>query len=409
MAAYFMTSSLIKMTQILDHQKESMCEQVVKLAQINSGSHNLAGLAEMAQALCVLFAPLGGEQQLIDLPSYDYIDVAGRHHKRALGQALHIKKRPEAPLQVLLVGHMDTVFGPEHPFQQVTRLDEQRLQGPGVADLKGGLVVMLKAIEVLEKSDLNHSIGWEIFINPDEEMGSPGSIPWLEGAAKRHHVGLVFEPSLPNGNLVSERKGSGNFTLEIHGRAAHSGRDFDKGRSALLAAARLIEQLHAYNGKRPGLTLNVGFCHGGGALNIVPDHALLRFNVRFTDPSDAAWLEVEMHQLIHTFNTQDGLHVQAHGAIHRPPKLTTPEQQKLITAFDSCAKDLNININLQASGGSCDGNNLLAAGLPNIDNLGVRGDHIHTDREYMMTASLVERARLTALFLLNLAQRGHPL
>src|SRR3989304_2280040 len=138
--------------------------------------------------------------------------LSGKGIRKPLGNALSIRKRSTAPLRIFLGAHMDTVYPADHPFQKAVRVDQNTLRGPGVADSKGGLVVMLKALEALERSPYAQSVGWEVLINPDEELGSPGSAPLLAQAAKNTHLGLVFEPPLPDGALVGARKRPATLT-----------------------------------------------------------------------------------------------------------------------------------------------------------------------------------------------------
>ena len=198
-----------------------------------------------------------------------------------LGQAIAITKRPKAPLRILLNIHLDTVYPPDSSFQAV-REEVGTLHGPGVADAKGGLAVMLTALEALERSPNAERIGWRVLLNPDEEIGSPGSASLLADTARDCQFGLLFEPALPDGALVNRRRGSGNFSIIVRGRAAHVGRDFEAGRSALVAAAKISLQLHSLNQSLPGVTLNVGAIDGGGPANVVPDLAICRINIRTT-------------------------------------------------------------------------------------------------------------------------------
>ncbi|MEJ0009323.1 MAG: M20/M25/M40 family metallo-hydrolase [Alphaproteobacteria bacterium] len=161
-----------------------MIELTQSWSHINSGSYHIAGLRAMREALAQEFAVLGGEAEVIPLSPLDQIDANGNAEKLDMAEALSIRKRPDAPIQVLLVGHMDTVYGPEHPFQS-TRFDgENILNGPGVADLKGGLAVMLTALAAFERSPLKEKLGWQVLLNPDEEIGSIASDPLLKQAAQ---------------------------------------------------------------------------------------------------------------------------------------------------------------------------------------------------------------------------------
>lgn len=376
---------------------------LLELAAINSGSQNLAGLARMCERLATLFAPLGGDVEILELPTYQVVNRQGELEERALGRALRIRKRPDAPLKVFLGGHMDTVFGADHPFQDSRWLDENTLNGPGVADLKGGLLVMRSALMALERSPWAANIGWEILINPDEEIGSPGSAPLLLEAAKRNHLGLVYEPSLPDGSLAGARKGSGNFSVVVRGRAAHAGRDHAAGRNAIRLLADFITAIDDLNGKRADVTINVGFVEGGGPVNIVPDLAVGKFNVRIARPEDEAWFLGEADRILAELNRREGYSLALHGHFNRKPKILSPGNVRLFEVLRDCGNELGFALSWKPTGGCCDGNNLAAAGLPNVDNLGVRGGKIHSADEFMLRDSLTERARLSALLMMKLA------
>ena len=380
-----------------------MRDELLCLSNLNSGSFNTAGVDACAARLRQLFAPLGAEAESIAVAPYRYTDDRGEWRERPLGQALRLRKRPDAPLRVFLCGHLDTVFGAEHPFRSARVAGDDRMHGPGVADLKGGLLAMFLALSALEQSPQRERIGWEVLFNPDEEIGSRGSAPLLAEAAQRNHFGLVYEPAYPDGGLASERKGSGNFDIVVRGRAAHAGRNPEDGRNAIAAAAALATELHGINGRREGLTLNVGYVHGGGPLNIVPDRCVLKFNVRTSRHEDEAWLLDTVQKLIDTAGSREGYALELRGGFTRPPKPVSAGTARLQQLLGSCGETLGLQLQFRPTGGCCDGNNLAAQGLANVDNLGVVGGEIHSDREWMRISSLAERGKLSALLLLKLA------
>lgn len=386
----------------IDAQAQRMHRLVDQWARINSGTFNLGGLAAMAAALREAFEVLGGRMEMLDVSPAQTIDASGQLTATPLGKALSIRQRAESPRRVLLCIHMDTVYPPDSPFQTTRLIEPNRLQGPGVADAKGGLAVMLIALEAMERSPWAGELGWEVLINPDEEIGSPGSLALLRASAHRNHVGLLFEPALPDGGLIGRRKGSGNFTLVVRGRSAHAGRDPHLGRNAVAAMAQLVVELTALNGRRDGLTVNVGKVEGGGAVNIVPDLAICRFNVRMNDPDDQAMVTHELDEMVKRTNSRDGLGAELHGAFYSPPKLLDGPTSALLHHLADCGRDLGIELHWQDSGGVCDGNKLAAAGLANVDTLGPRGGEIHSHREYVLLDSLTERAKLSALFMMKL-------
>lgn len=376
---------------------------VTEWSGTNSGTHNLSGLAMLASRLASEFAVLDGELELLDVLPESSIDSRGNEIAIPLGRAISIRKRPDAPLRIFLGIHYDTVYGSDHSFQQVDLIDEQTLRGPGVVDAKGGLAIMLIALEALELSGLTNRIGWEVLINPDEEIGSPGSAHLLYEAAKRNHFGLVFEPAFPDGSLVSERKGSGNFSAIIHGKSAHAGRAFQAGRNAIVAASDFALSAHRLNGTIPEMTLNIGRIDGGGPTNVVPELAIVQLNVRIARTEDQTPLRTELERIASEVAERHQVSVNLHGGFSSPPKLLDDRTSGLCRQIETCGKELGIPITWTRSGGVSDGNKLAAAGLPVLDTLGPRGGNLHSPQEYVHLPSLTERARLCALLLLKFA------
>jgi len=385
----------------IDTQQEQMVRLVATWSSINSWSYNLDGLARMGNALVQEFEILDGQIQHVELAPQSVVDANGNVVDKPLGKAIQISKRPDAPVQVLLAIHMDTVHRPGGLPE--TRLDDQVLHGPGVADAKGGLAVMLVALQAFEQSPLRNHVGWQVLINPDEEIGSPGSSPLLVQAAARHHLGLVFEPTLPDGTLIAARKGSGNFTVVLRGRSAHVGRHAEQGRNAIDAMADLIVALRQMAQQDKDITLNVGRVEGGGPVNVVPNLAICRFNVRVIDKRQQQWAAQGIAKIIDQLNDRDGLNATLHGQFQSPPKTVDAPTRALMDAVTQCGRQLAIDVPWQDSGGVCDGNKLAAAGLVNIDTLGPQGGNLHNDKEYLLVSSLTQRAKLTALLMMKLA------
>jgi glutamate carboxypeptidase len=387
----------------IDSQQQHMVFLTESWSKINSGSYNVAGVRNMREALADNFHWLGGEAEVLNCAPMTRIDAKGQEVSVDLAEALSIRKRPNAPIQVLLVGHMDTVFGVDHPFQTPHFLSENILNGPGVADLKGGLVVMLKALEALEKHPKADSVGWQVLLNPDEEIGSIGSDPLLKVAANGKHLALIYEPCMADGSLAGERKGSGNFSIVVRGRAAHAGRNPEDGRNAIVATAALTQAIFGLNGARDGVTFNPGRIEGGGALNVVPDLSILHYNVRTKASEDEAWVIASVGELCVDVAEQFEVGVEPHGFFTRSPKPMSPENKKIFDLVQQCGRELGFDIGIKPSGGCCDGNNLWKHGLANVDTLGVRGEHIHSDKEIVHLDSLTERVKLSALLLMKLA------
>jgi glutamate carboxypeptidase len=384
--------------------KGAMLGQVLEWAAINSGSRNTAGLAAMADMLEAAFAPLGGTARRVAPAAVTSLDASGAEAPLFHGDSLHVVIRPEAPVRVLLTGHMDTVFGSDHPFQACRWLDADTLNGPGTADMKGGIAVMLAALGVLEASPWAERLGWEVVINADEEVSSLGSAPLLADAARRCNLGLTFEPALPDGTLAGARRGSGNFSAAITGRAAHAGRNPAEGRNALLAAADLALRLAVLG--NDDLSVNPARIDGGGPNNVVPDSAVLRWNMRPVNLQAQVGAQAGVERLVAEVAAAHDVQIHLHGHFARPPKPLDANQARLFALVKRCGAALGLSIGWRDTGGVCDGNNLAATGLAVVDTLGPRGGAIHSADEFLIVDSLEERARLAALVLLRVAQHG---
>ena len=205
----------------------------------------------------------------------------------------------------------------------------------------------------------------------------------MKKLASRCDVGLLYEPALPDGTLVSWRKGSGNFTFVVRGRAAHAGREFEKGRNAIVAVSRLIDQIAEFN-VEPEVTYNAGRISGGGPLNVVPDLAVGRVNVRVKTVEQQSEVEAKFAELVARFNQLDGISVEQFGGFSSPPKPLCSETERLQQRIESAGAALGLPVSWRGTGGASDGNKFAAAGLPNVDTLGPQGGAIHSRDEYLI-------------------------
>lgn len=383
----------------LDAAAPGMIARTEAWSRVNSGSLEIAGLDRMAALLVDAFAALPGAVERVPLAPSERVRADGVIEPRAHTDAIRTRVRPEAPVQIALTGHYDTVFAASHPFQTPEHPDADTLRGPGCADMKGGIIVMLEALKALETSPHAKNVGYEVLLSPDEEIGSPASGTLLADLGCRAHVGMTYEPALPDGSLAGARKGSGNYSLVLSGKAAHVGRAFNSGRSAVVAAADAVMRLDALNRRREGVTVNVGAVDGGSPVNMVPDGAVVRFNVRVPDASSRDWIEQEIAGVVEVIAARDGIRTHLHGGVTRGPKPMTPVQQKLFGWVHEAGGRLGLDLAWHATGGVCEGNNLFAAGCPNIDTLGVRGGNLHSDQEFALKSSFGERAKLSFLML----------
>lgn len=381
-----------------------MLAAVEAWAAVNSGTGNLAGLKTIAGMLADAFAVLPGTVRLVEPDPVESLDAAGQVQTIVRGDHLHVRVRPDAPVQLLLTGHMDTVFPADHPFQSLTWREPGVLNGPGTADMKGGIAVILAALTALEASPLAPRIGYDVMINSDEETGSHASAALIAELAKGKVAALTYEPALPDGTLAGARPGSGNFSVSIHGRSAHAGRNPEEGRNALIAAADLALRLNAL--KSPDLKVNPAKIDGGGPNNVVPDQAILRVNMRPATPAAMAAAEAALRDAMAAVAREHDVHCHLHGGFNRPPKPLDEPATRLFELVRDCGALLGIAIDWKATGGVCDGNNIAACGVPVVDTMGPRGGAIHSADEFLIVDSLPEHARLSALTMLRLAERG---
>ena len=395
----------------LDHDERALIEPIDQAAMlvrterwsaINSGTGNLDGLGRQAKELADAFAALPGDVSLQQPAPTIAVDAAGREVERAHGRHLVLSVRPQTERRFLLTGHMDTVYPADDPFQSAAWRDADTLNAPGAADMKGGLAVMLHALLALETSDAARHVGYDVMINSDEETGSLSSAALIAELARGKAAALTYEPSaLPDGTLAHARGGSGNYSVVVTGRSAHAGRNPQEGRNAIVAAAALALELKAL--EHAELNVNPAKIEGGSANNVVPDHAVLHFNIRPKTSEAAQAFEHALAALLRFVADNQDVAIHLHGGISRPPKPVDARAQKLFDLVADTSAALGRPLGWQASGGVCDGNNIAACGVPVVDTMGVRGGAIHSPDEYLIVSSLAERAALSAVVLHRLA------
>lgn len=361
----------------------------------------------MLDALKEDFSILQAKEEVLTLPNRKTIGQDGVLRQCPSAKALRLSKRMDAKIKVFFAGHMDTVYPKDSPFQKAES-EKGLLKGPGVADMKGGLAILLYGLNDFEKTADAKNIGWEILINPDEEIGSPASSSLFTESAKRHHLGIIFEPAFSDGAFVCERKGSANYAIIARGVESHSGRDFHQGKSAVFALCQLISAIEKLNKPDPTTTFNVGYVHGGGPVNIVPSFALCKINVRAAAKESMEKAKDALKHIVAKCEKREGIRLEMHEETARPPKELDPKTRLLFDSFRECSLELSIPFHTRGSGGVCDGNLLAAAGLPTLDTAGAVGGHIHTLNEYILVDSLKERASLLTLFLKKLSRGELP-
>lgn len=314
-----------------------------------------------------------------------------------------INGSPRRP--VLISGHLDTVHPASSPFCSFV-YDEAagaaRATGPGCADMKGGLVIALHALEALEEASVK--LPWSFILNSDEETGSFASAQAIRAEARRVAAlggfGIAVEPCLPDGSIVTERSGSGQFRIVATGKSAHVGRDFASGASAVACLADAITRICALARPSEGLIVNVGPLQGGSTTNSVPDRAVAWGNLRFVERAGADRLVSAINDICAT-PAVAGTRLRLDVALARPAKPCTPEVRSLADLVQLTGTELGLAIQFARTGGVCDGNLMQDEGLPTLDTLGVLGGGLHTNDEWIDVASLTSRCTLLALTLLR--------
>ncbi|MFN8123285.1 MAG: M20/M25/M40 family metallo-hydrolase [Thermoleophilia bacterium] len=361
-------------------------EVLAAWARQPSGSGDPEGLAAMAGLVLGRAAALGGTPDLVDLPGG--------------GAAVRVTRRWDAPFRVLLVGHHDTVHGPAFPGPPVETRDGGVLTGPGVADMKGGILVMLAALAGLEASAAAPGLGWRLLLTPDEELGAPRSRDLLVAEAAEADAGLVFEPAPAGGGVVVARRGRRVLEVEARGRAAHAGRDPSSGRNAVTALAEVVLAAEALADPDAGTDVTVGTFSGGSAVNVVPDAALAAIDVRSGSEEALEAVQARIAEAAAVLGAHREVAVTVRCAVGCPPMPGGDRTAALAARYARAHGD---GAEPRAVGGVSDANHLAGAGLPVLDGLGPLGGGLHGMDEWVDTGSIAHRAAAAAAFLEGLA------
>ena len=306
---------------------------------------------------------------------------------------LVIGRLPGDGPRLLLIGHMDTVFDPGTAVERPFRRDGDRALGPGVTDMKGGLLAGLHALAALQASGIRPAVTY--VCNPDEEIGSPFSGPHIRRLAAEHDAALVLECARANGDIVSARKGIADYHVEITGRAAHAGVEPEKGRSAVVEAAHQVLALTALNGRWPSVTVNVGVIEGGTRPNVVAARCGLKVDLRAASVAEFVAASSEVERLVST-RTVEGTHAALKRVANHQPMERSPATARLVGLAQEIAQELGFSVHDAATGGASDANTCAAAGLPVLDGLGPVGGDDHSPDEWLDVTSIVPRTALLA-------------
>jgi glutamate carboxypeptidase len=361
---------------------------LARLVNIDSGTYTREGVNEVAAWTADFLTQLGGEVTL-------HADPAGM-----LGDTVEAVFRgaPGGP-RALLIGHTDTVFPVGTAEQRPFRLSDGIATGPGVADMKAGLLTLLHGLgAVLAAGGLPFE-RLTVIANPDEEIGSPVSTPHVRRVAAESDVAFVLESARANGDLVSARKGTADYVVTITGRAAHAGVEPEKGRSAILEAAHVVVGLHALAGRWPGVTCNVGVIEGGTRPNVVAARAVLQVDLRAVDRAgmDAATAAL---QALAAAPMVPGVAVVAVERHRHQPMEKLARSDRLVRHAQALAERLGFRVHDASTGGASDANTTAGMGVATLDGLGPIGGLDHSPEEWLDVASIVPRTTLFAALLL---------
>jgi glutamate carboxypeptidase len=299
---------------------------------------------------------------------------------------------------LLLVGHMDTVFDDGTAAARPFRTDGDRALGPGVSDMKAGLLTGFFATQILQDAGFDGFGTITYVCNPDEEIGSPFSGPIIRELAPQHDAAFVLEGARENGDIVSSRKGVTDYTIVVNGRAAHAGVEPERGRNAILQAAHTIVALQGLNGRWPGVTVNVGVVHGGSRSNVVAERCELHVDLRSPELASLEEAEAEVQRVCAATDVAEvGIDVVTN-SWHRPME-KKGGAQRLVDVAVAAAAELGFELRDAATGGASDANTTSAAGTPTIDGLGPIGGDDHSPSEWVDLTSIVPRVALLATIL----------
>jgi glutamate carboxypeptidase len=363
-----------------------------RLVNIDCGSYTPAGVNEVGRWTGDFLAELGAAVEYRPDPDGRLGDtVVATFDGQAGGP------------HVLLIGHLDTVFDPGTAALRPFRMEDGVAHGPGVTDMKSGLLAGLYALKALIGERGGLPLERLVFVaNPDEEIGSPTSTPHIRAIAADVDAALVLECARANGDIVSARKGILDVRLQVHGRAAHAGVEPEKGRSAILEAARIVTDLHALNGRWPGVTVNVGAIDGGTRPNVVPELCALEVDVRAISREALEEAETEIRRIAEATEVEDTT-VEFETMARWWPMEKLERSGRLVEHAQAVAQALGFDVRDASTGGASDANTTSGMGVPSLDGLGPIGGNDHSPAEYLDVESIVPRTTMLAGLLLAIA------
>ena len=381
----------------IERRYDEFVDALAEMVDIDCGTFVPAGVNRIADLCEKRFRAGGWEVERI---SHEPPEGAPQ-----LGDILIGQLPAEGP-RILLIGHTDTVFPDKTAAGRPFRVEGTRAFGPGVSDMKSGLLAGLFAVEALQEAGA--PLGAVTYVcNPDEEIGSPFSGPVIRDLAGAADVAFVLESGRENGDIVSARKGVSDFVVEITGRAAHAGVEPERGRSAVLAAALKTVALHELNRRWPGVTVNVGVIEGGIRPNVVAEFCRMHIDLRSPQIDTMEEAEAELERICAESSVPD-IEVSVKGRRWHRPMEKTPGIARLAELAKEIAAELGFEVNDAATGGASDANSTAAAGVPTLDGLGLIGGADHAPGEWADLGSFAPRVSLLAGLIAKVSEDGAP-
>jgi glutamate carboxypeptidase len=378
------------MESFLDQHLEEMLQFIEKLVSIDSGSYCKEGIDKIGKLLEMSYKQLGFNV-IVD-------------EQEEFGNHLIIEHKDAIDPNIIILAHMDTVFPEGTAMERPFRIEGNRAYGPGVIDMKASHASVLYAIKALIYQGFEGHKNVRIVLNSDEEIGSPTSREIIEREAKGRKYALVMEPARKDGSLVSARRGKGNYTLIVEGKAAHSGIEPEKGRSAIEELAHKIIQLHELSDHENGISVNVGLIEGGSSANTVSDHAEAQIDVRIKEIDQVVFLEERLEKICSSSDVA-GTKISLEGEMNRPPMEKNKKTRALLRIIQDVGDEIGVEIEDTATGGGSDASFTSSLDVATIDGLGPVGGNAHSDKEYLEIPSLVERTFLLATLIERLTRK----
>lgn len=403
-----LTDIEVSLIDWVDTRSDKILEELRRHVNLNTGTENIEGLNQYRQILAKDLQSLGFNTETVSGRAEDILSCAGG----TMEFADHLLARNSAKIgpRILLNGHIDTVFSPGDSFQSLSISDDGTLAGPGVADMKGGIVVLLNALRALNDKNLLGDAQFTVLFNTDEEVGSLSSRPLIEKLAKENDIGLIFEGTRDN-KMTYARKGLGQARIKVTGRESHAGGAHEQGVSANLELAQKIVEIEGLTNYEEKTTVNTGVMSGGEKRNTIPGCADAYIDMRYPTAAAGNLLDKNIRAIAEKNTTQNDNYPEFPKSeywsrLHRPAKEQNDEVDRHIALATALSQKIGEPIlGVVYSGGGTDGSIAQAAGLPTLDSLGLNGVGAHSNREASTVTSLIARTKLAAVMIYRISRQ----